>query len=73
MAVKLHQRDRSAGAESEEKRFFADLKKLGWENVSAVKTEQIVRARESTDMSLIDREGELEIQFGIYSFKGLSH
>ncbi len=55
----------------DEKRFFADLKKLGWENVSAVKTERIVRSRESTDMNIIDREGELEVQFGIYSFKTL--
>ena len=55
----------------DEKRFFADLKKLGWENVSAVKTKRIVRARESTDMNIIEREGELEVQFGIYSFKTL--
>lgn len=55
----------------DEKRFFADLKKLGWENDSAVKTKRIVRARESTDMNIIEREGELEVQFGIYSFKTL--
>ncbi len=54
-----------------EEQFLADMKEKGWEKTGEMKTERVVKTKESSDFSMIDKNAEFEVQFGVYSFKTL--
>jgi DNA-binding transcriptional MerR regulator/uncharacterized protein YbaR (Trm112 family) len=55
----------------DETEFLADMRKLGWQETSVYKTEKIQNKKESTDMSIIEKKDDMQMQYGIYAFSRL--
>jgi len=55
----------------DEKVFLEDMKKLGFQKKSSYKTGKILLKKESSDMTLIDKNEDMEMEYAIYSFKTL--
>ncbi|WP_092058986.1 hypothetical protein [Butyrivibrio sp. INlla14] len=55
----------------DEKKFFDDMKNLGFQKHSAYKTKNILLTKESNDWSILENKTDIEIQYGIYTFKTL--
>lgn len=55
----------------DEKSFLEDMKKLGFQKKSVYKTGKILMKKESSDMTIIDKDDDMEMEYAIYSFKTL--
>lgn len=55
----------------DEKEFLDDMKKRGFRKKSSYKTGKILLKKESSDMTLIDKSEDMEMEYAIYSFKTL--
>ena len=55
----------------DEKKFLDDMKNLGFQKHSAYKTKNILLTKESNDWSILENKTDIEIQYGIYTFKTL--
>lgn len=55
----------------DEKEFLDDMKKRGFQMKSSYKTGKILLKKESSDMTLIDKNEDMEMEYAIYSFKTL--
>lgn len=55
----------------DEKVFLEDMKKLGLQKTSVYKTGKILMKKDSADMTLIDKNDDMEMEYAIYSFKTL--
>lgn len=55
----------------DEKAFLEDMKKLGFQKESVYKTGKILMKKDSSDMTMIDKSDDMEMEYAIYSFKTL--
>ena len=56
---------------ADEKVFLDDMKKRGLQKVTAYKTGKILLKKDSPDMTILDKEEDMETEYAIYSFKTL--
>ncbi len=59
----------SNGLVPDEKTFLSDIKELGWDKKSVYLTEKVVNRKDSDDWSVLEKETDIELKYGIYSFK----
>lgn len=55
----------------DEKSFLEDMKKRGFQKKSVYKTGKILMKKDSPDMTIIDKNDDMEMEYAIYSFKTL--
>ena len=55
----------------DEQTFLEDMRNLGYQKESVYKTGKILMKKDSADMSIIDKIRDMEIEYGIYTFKTL--
>lgn len=55
-----------------EQDFLKDIENMRWSKICEYKTGRILNKRGSTDMTIVDKSQDLEMQCAIYSFKTLS-
>ena len=64
----LIKNDNTFASETE---FIEDMQSKGWQMLSVFKTGQIINKKSSPDMSLLNKNNDLKLQYAIYSFKTL--
>ena len=53
----------------DEKKFLDAMDKLGWDKISFYNTPPHICTKESVDLCILNKQEDLEVQYGVYSFK----